>query len=368
MNLTDSLSLDLLFPLPTAQRGTIDYSFLNNIQNSFGSWGLTTGTFYIILITAFAVCLAFGLGLLVNHFFIKKRDHTPPSWIVNRRDIIETLHLVMAQRSKVEMRFAGGDGITNRHSTACSLEEVHGDMMELEVSGFVNASQSWIERDVVGFFRVTNPSRPGHSDFFTFTSRIKGVRKASKDITYINVPVPDHIELSQKRLALRIEPPLQYSLGLAVWPEQLNPNGTPITKIKDWGRPPLLYSRKMDDLPLRIVNISAGGMRLEIMPEAQKNTGLSFALGERYAVMAQFYDPNEEKKLNLWTIVRIQNRFEAFDTHALEIGVQFVEEGRMVKDKGGHVRWRKVKPDGIDSIGNWVARRHLELYREKGLT
>ena len=31
------------------------------------------------------------------------------------------------------------------------------------------------------------------------------------------------------------------------------------------------------------------------------------------------------------------------------------------------ISWRKVRAQGIDSLGNWIQRRHLDLFRSKGI-
>lgn len=368
MQFSPDILTDSALPLITAQRGTIDKSFLNNVQNTFGSWGLSGDTFITILATLSVVFIVGGCGILVNHYMRSRKKTTPPSWIVDPGDIANLFDSVMVQRSKIELRFGGESNAGNRTSTACSLEDVRNGLLELEISGFVKAHQGWLERPVECFFRITNPARPGHSDFYTFSTRIKGIRKVSKDVTLLSLPVPDHVELSQKRLSLRIEPPLQYTLGLALWPDPLSRDGKRLTHIKDWGRPPLLASRDMTDRPVRIMNISSGGMRLELPHETVKQSGLKFEIGERYVVMAQLFDPEASKKVTLWSMVRVQNRYEEFDTKRLEAGVQFVERGRLLKEGGGEIVWRTVDENGIPAVGNWVARRHLQLYREKGLT
>ncbi|NJB66739.1 c-di-GMP-binding flagellar brake protein YcgR [Desulfobaculum xiamenense] len=367
--MTTGFTIDTPLPAFEALRGTIDRSFLDSVQKNFGSWGITSESITIVLVTLSAAFIVTGGAILFNHYVLKpRRDTKPPSWITDQASIMSLFDAIMAQRSKVEMRFAGGAVDNTRRSTACSLEHVKDGLLDLEISGFVKAHQGWLNRDVQCFFRVTTPGRKDHANFYTFTSRIKGIRKISQDVTHIAVPVPEHIELSQKRLSLRIEPPLQFSLGLALWPEKLRRDGSPEPLLRKWGRPPVFYSRQMNDTPLRIVNVSSGGMRLELTPDSVKETGFGFEIGERYVLMAQFFDPDRDAKLNLWTMCRIQNRYEDFESRRLEIGVQFSEIGQLVKDDGGKIIWKKVPADGIARLGNWVARRHLDLYREKGLT
>jgi hypothetical protein len=41
--------------------------------------------------------------------------------------------------------------------------------------------------------------------------------------------------------------------------------------------------------------------------------------------------------------------------------------GTPTDDEDPWMNWDKVGADGIQGLGNWIQRRHLELFRSKGI-
>lgn len=352
-----SLALDLV-------RVAIDRAFLDRIQGRFTGIGLTPEVLLIVAVTL-GLALVAGAAVLLVNFFIRRhrKGFLPTGAVSDPAEVAHMFDLAMSQRAKIEMSFSRNEN--HAQTVYCSLEDVKNEHLVLEITAKIDAGPQWIGRSVTCYMRLAAPKEPTHSNFYTFETQVAGLSRQADGSYILTAPLPKILRLQQKRIHLRLEPPVDYMLGLALWPEQLDAKARPVAQFKKWGKPVLMYSAGRKD-HLRLSNISAGGLRLEISRAAVRETGLEFQPGERYIVLAEIYDPDKQSKSRLWTLVRVQNRYEDFDTKRLEVGVKFTAHGGLAGEKRDEVRWRKVTDDGIDLVGNWVVKRHLEQYRRRG--
>ena len=122
--------------------------------------------------------------------------------------------------------------------------------------------------------------------------------------------------------------------------------------------------------PMALLNLSGGGLRL-LLPRATVRAvtgrGMNIDVGGRFAALLELYDPQHDRSLGFWLQCRIQNRFVAFETRDVELGVQVLAWGQ-ARDAAPHMAdWKPLSDEGeVEPLGNWVIRRHLELYRESG--
>jgi len=180
------------------------------------------------------------------------------------------------------------------------------------------------------------------------------------------VRLPEVLEQRQKRAFLRVEPPEQYVLGMALWAEPLDTTGSMKMNIKDWGKPALVFiPNKTSDIEL--VNISAGGARLKVRRERAKKCGLTFTIAERFMLLLDLWEPELGKRDRYWLLCRTQTPFIDFETRDVDLGVQFIGYARNRENSTHELVWQPMKAgEGIEVIGNWAMKRHLELYRERG--
>ncbi|EGY27178.1 hypothetical protein DA2_0617 [Desulfovibrio sp. A2] len=123
-------------------------------------------------------------------------------------------------------------------------------------------------------------------------------------------------------------------------------------------------------LPVALLNLSGGGMRL-LVPRATARSatarGMNLDVGGRFAALLELYDPQHDRSLGFWLHCRIQNRFVAFETRDVELGAQVLAWGQARPDAPHMADWKPLSDEGeAEPLGNWVIRRHLELYRESG--
>ncbi|WP_035064881.1 hypothetical protein [Nitratidesulfovibrio termitidis] len=123
-------------------------------------------------------------------------------------------------------------------------------------------------------------------------------------------------------------------------------------------------------LPVALLNLSGGGLRL-LLPRATARSaasrGMNMDIGGRLTALLELYDPQHDRSLGFWLQCRIQNRFVAFETRDVELGVQVLAWGEPHDNAPYLVGWKPLSDEGeVEPLGNWVIRRHLELYRESG--
>lgn len=120
---------------------------------------------------------------------------------------------------------------------------------------------------------------------------------------------------------------------------------------------------------MALLNLSGGGLRL-LVPRATARSATARGMAGhrgRLAALLELYDPQHDRSQGFWLQCRIQNRFVAFETRDVELGLQVLARGG-ARDTAPHMAdWKPLSDEGeVEPLGNWVIRRHLELYRKAG--
>ncbi len=352
--------------LPRSQ--SFDRPFLNTVQDSFYNlWSPEAapylfGTLGAVLLVAL---LATGYNLLAAR---RRAEYDAPAgWVVDRLRVVAILQEALAQRAKLELRFTPVDPA--RKSLPCALNDVTRETLILEPPAYAEVGRHWLRREVECYFR--QPDAKGQVAFYRFTSEILGVTSGGKDRTLLEVAMPEMLHDHQKRGFLRLTPPAHYFLGMALWPEsrlkQASGLGEAPTDLRQWGKPLFTCAPDKERNPVTIENISAGGVRVIIRSDAVKAQRLSLHATEHVLMLLDLYDPAAQHKRRFWLRSRVRNVYEDFETRDLELGLQFVAQGKLMQEGERAIKWYEVGPDGIEPIAVWVMQRHLELYRTKGL-
>lgn len=342
----------------------IDRSFLGSVKDTFGGLGFSPQGLEILIWTVAIASIAAGTIILLNHYVLRPEAKLPISTLVGLDEVVQLLQTALDQRNKVEFTFSREEQVSR--PLHCAIESVQGDNLVLDAGDFVQAHQGWLGRPVLCYFRVSSRGGGGAAQFYALESDVAGVNKRSDGSTLITVPIPDRVKLQQKRIHLRLEPPMEYMLGVAVWPELLTEEGKRELRLKRWGKPVLARHAGATQM-MRVANLSAGGMRIDLPRETIKETGYDFEVGQQYYILTELYDPDMKRKQRLWFIARVQNRYEDFMTKDLEVGLRFTEIGRIADPETMEIAWSKINKHGVDPLGNWIQRRHLELYRSRGV-
>lgn len=344
-----------------------DQSFLQDVKSGFDSLGLDPRMLYYILLVLVAAGVLFLLARLIEGLRRRRRKSALPAYMIGEKQkILHVLQQAVDERSKFEMRFLPSE--YTRPVAVCTLLEFDATTLSFDLDPGVQLSKQWNDRLAEFYFRIKGDKK--QFIYYRFASHIKEVQRISQSRNTMRVAVPESLELQQKRAHLRLEPPSQYLLGIAVWREP----GEPLpTEVKQWGRPHLRFKPGIAESSLALEDLSAGGVRMLVTREALKKSKLDVSVGHRLYLMLDLYDPEASRKRRFLLLCRVQHVYEDFETRNVEWGLQFVSHGRLKKeqtqdeDVSPEVEWKPVDQEGVETLGSWVMKRHLELYRDKGI-
>jgi hypothetical protein len=119
----------------------------------------------------------------------------------------------------------------------------------------------------------------------------------------------------------------------------------------------------------QILDLSAGGIRLSISSEVMRSRQLHFNSLDQLILMLDIFDPASNQRMRFWMQCRAQNVWVEHGSRDVHIGMQFLSWGRPKEETGSakhsNVEWLRLSSaKEIEPLGNWIMRRHLELFRE----
>lgn len=314
-----------------------------------------------------------GIALLLLVYIVvkaikaRRNRYNPFGTINDPRAIRSILHSAFDQRRPFEIQFHT-DARQRRPTLRCAPEYLGRDSMTVEVNGLQTLSDKWLGLPVTVFFRILLGRE---FTYYTFSSRIDGIHLPRQGICQLTLPLPGALENRQKRSFLRITPPKEFLLGSAMWHGETMPQDNALIEITSWPRPQLLFIPERVE-QFHLLDISAGGARISIPNTVLRSLDLQFAASEHLLLMLDLLDPKQNKRLRFWMQCRVQNAWMEHATRNLHMGVQFLSWARP-KETPDHtgdgnaagIEWLRLSSSHeVELLGNWIMRRHLELFRE----
>lgn len=344
-----SLLTDSLFhPVFTNQAGYYFRNWEHSLEDAQGPLLFTLG-----LVVVFSI-------IYVAYVLYQRKFARNPEIAVIRdsEKITAILEQSVAERSTYEVQFEG-EGRQRAHFTCSPVQFAQGKAVILEVPDFVHPREEWVGRAVFCFFRVSSGLKEPKWIFYKMQSTIAGVRKTGS-LGFIAVLTPRELERSQRRQHLRLDPPSGDILAVSIWPETLgnleHPEDEPPLLTFVYGRP---------DNFLRVVNISGGGLLLEIRLIDHQGLAENFTRGKRLHVHLALRDVDKDATQEHFLIARIRNAFTDPKTGNLQIGLSF--SAYQITLPSDEKKWVTLKGQGVEAIEDWVFKKHLQIYREQGV-
>ncbi len=334
------------------------------ISDSFLAQAFQTahvGPWLIGLLSVIFIILCWTVFL---SFRAKKQRYAPYGSIVDEKQIRKILRTAFEQRRPFELQIKSDDQ-TRRPTFRCSPEYVGNSTVTLEINGVKRLSDHWINRRIQVFFRL---KVEGQFTYFTFDSVIETITSPTQDTCHIAISLPTMLDNRQKRSYLRLCPPSELILGAAMWHGTSMPEANIINNLAQWPLPQLLLlPSKCNDF--HILDLSAGGMRISVPRGIVKTKNLEFNSIEHIILMLDLLDPEHAKRMRCWVQCRIQSVWEEHVSRDVHIGLQFLSWARprdfTGTDNTADLEWLRLSSSlEVEVIGNWIMRRHLELYRE----
>ena len=336
---------------------------LSDTQQSFYSRTFDIQAVETWLLGLAVIIIAIVGYLSVRGLLNKRVRYFPHGSITNPRMIQKIIRQAFDQRRLFEVQVQTESG-RRRPTLRCAPEYIGQDSFTVEISGLKSLSDKWIGRAIAVFFRL---QVEGEFTYYTFSSRIDGIHLPQPGVCHITLPMPTSLENRQKRSFLRMVPPPEFLMGAALWNGDAMPPPEKLNDVTLWPRPRLLLiPERMEQFT--ILDLSAGGIRLSVPNKIIRGMQLHFASAEQLILMLDLFDPEQSKRLRFWVQCRVQNVWVEHDTRHVLMGLQFQSWARPrdgVEFGSGGVEWLRLSSaQEVEPIGNWIMRRHLELFRD----
>lgn len=316
----------------------------------------------ILLLTLFAIV---AVAIVVARFIFKYRlaraVYIPAGDIREPGKILQVLDQCIVRRNKLEFKIVGRQ---NGGQIVSGMPvEIRGGHIILDLS--VRFSQAQIKltgERIHCYFKVRQENK---DIFFNFFSSIDRAGPGDGGFLELAVALPDVLIAGQKRNFLRIDPPRDFILELALWPEYID-SATDWKIDIDAFPEPILSNEEDTPHILDLSDISAGGTKLIIDRASLSKSGLSLAKGTRFMLRLNLWDPVEQQELPIWLICRTQQYTSVAGELEATLGVQFIAWSQLKNPDVRKLSWRRLDHDDdeVPPLGNWVAKRYLEHYRK----
>jgi hypothetical protein len=214
-------------------------------------------------------------------------------------------------------------------------------------------SRKFVGRDVRCFFKikaVTRDKKVGEH-FYFFIAPILDVEVMPDETKVVTLSLPSLLNQGQKREYFRYSPPKAYVIDLSVWPEEFE--SEKIVKM-----PPARCQLEGEgDFKGYVVNLSAGGMLLELDRMYVIHSGLPLDVGKAWLIRLTLLGLNNDL-LRVWLMGRLVN---VLDTNMGKflISFRFTKFAWRSEDLP-ELDWRALTSDGVPPIASWILKRSVE--------
>lgn len=269
------------------------------------------------------------------------------------------IELAMEQGAQVEMTLPDGGGINQEAVVHGSPYQIRHGRVFLEIQEHGIPLAELKGRELLCFMGVR---RDGKLVFCRFSSRVADAGVTNLGFRMALIELPRKVEVVA-RASLRIEPEEGQILRSEFWAAKLLKPGQE-RSILGWGPPDLVHSP--DESSLRIVDISAGGMRVRLTPEVirRKMThGVAFQKNRKFFLRLHLTGSRQSWSRPLVLFALIKSAAVADNGRQVDVGLQFVGTARQGED--GELLWSRVPVEGVPLLVDWVFQRNLEHARRK---
>jgi c-di-GMP-binding flagellar brake protein YcgR len=293
-----------------------------------------------------------GAGFLIT--LLRERSTSRRHARQRARVVRELLHNAIVQRSTLEIEFTSEEIQGRVVSGPCSL--IEDDMVIVDV-GLEHTLQTWIGGLVEVSFKLDYKDT---SAYYHFASQVIGMRHGPQAIA-VELALPPHILPTQKRSYMRITPLPSHMLGIGLWP--LDPAQPLPQDSTGLGTAALSYRPGRVD-QCSLVNLSAGGMRMEVPLALLHQLPANLTLESQLLCLLLLRAPDDDLPMPFWfacTVVSLLKNQE--DASNVTIGLKF--RAWALSETGSHeIDWFPAGKTGeVAPLATWVLRHQLAQTR-----
>ncbi|MFP4214016.1 MAG: PilZ domain-containing protein [Desulfohalobiaceae bacterium] len=279
--------------------------------------------------------------------------------VIDPQNLQTCLEAAKDQRSKFIVSMP--EEATSISSLNCTLEDFDQEHLYLEDSSLRQGNSQWVGLEVTCYFRLLQRKRGQKETFFNFSASIKRVGKNQSGFVELVLERPSRLDIGQRRASMRIQLDLRYILGFYLWEESsfIRPKQQ---EQKPGLYPPRLHLEHVRSGSLRIMDISAGGMRLRMPSKTSKDLGLQWEQGTLLVIWITLLEPSDGKKQQYWLKARVKYQIRDSVGRDLDLGLEFTHYGRI--DASKKLKWIRVQDNVLEELATWTQRRYLDAFRQ----
>ena len=296
-----------------------------------------------------AFILALAAGFLVA--FLRKRNVNLRYARQRKRIVRELLLNAIDQRSTLELEFASEEMQGRTLTGPCSA--IENGIATVDV-GLEYSLQTWGGEPVQVSFKL---DYKGTSTYYRFTSHVIGMRAGPRAVS-IELELPPHIFPMQKRHYMRINPLPSHILGMGLW--SLDPALPLPLDSTDLGCAALSY-RPGKLTQCSLLNLSAGGMRVEVPPVLLHQLPTNLTLRSQLLCLLLLRSHDSEQPMPFWlacTLVSLEGDQE--DATNVILGLKF-KAWALSETGTSDMFWFPAGKSGeVAPLASWVLRHQLE--------
>jgi len=297
------------------------------------------------------LALLAGLCLLGGCFFLlrfRRRGGLHPA-------VRDLLGQAVLQRSVMLVELADHGAANGRFFGPCA--EFDEKTMLIDLSLRKEISEGMHEAVLVSF-KIDNK---GASSYYQFTSHLRGLLRRVGGFGIL-LDTPAAIIPNQKRSFVRLSSLKEATFGVGIW--QLDPDRGHPDDPASMGAAQLVY--RHDHLEhMSLLNVSAGGLCLELKRPQENRPSIDPQPGDRLLCLLVLRAQEKEQLLSFWLDCTVMNRGTEEDG-SLAVGLHFNAWAIPQRSKGA-VDWFAVGEGGaVGPLAAWVLRQQLaQLGRKK---
>ena len=341
----------------------MNFQEINDYFGSSGFSNIAEHSGYIFIIVSILIILS--VMIEIKDIRQKQVKYYPHGTVTDTKLIASIMRTALDQRRTFDAHLHVND---DKHHPylRCTLLNINKTTLLFELNGIKQLSDIWKDRRFNIFFRITQFNS---FIYYTFSSNIISIKHPYKDICHVEFSMPTVLENRQKRSCLRMPPPSDLILGSAIWYGNHMPNPQDMLDISLWREPSFfLIIGKIEHYGL--LDLSASGVRIFFSHQMMSGIKTVFQVNNNMILMLDLLDPDTGKRLRCWINCRIQNIWKENKSKAVSLGLKFMswarpKENLSPEESDSSIEWLKLSRNNeLEHIGNWIMRRHLEMYRE----
>ena len=300
--------------------------------------------------------LVFATGVCLLAAFLRKRSRRLRYARQSKRIVQELLLAAIDQRSTLELEFNSEEMHGRVLTGPCST--VGNDTLSVDV-GLEHSLQTWTDEPVEVSFKLDYKNV---STYYRFVSQVAGMRPSPRTVV-MDLALPLYIHPMQKRHYVRISPLPSHILGMGLW--SLDPAQPLPRDSTELGCAALSY-RPGKLTQCSLLNLSAGGMRLEVPQVLLNQLPISLTLQSNLLCLLLLRSPDSEHPLPFWLASTVISLVENQENAAtVVIGIKF-RAWALSETGSSNIFWFPAGKSGeVAPLASWVLRHQLEQHKRR---